>query len=62
MTDEEPKIAGVFQHELDCRMYHAANCPVPIECYHGYDVCPICDPCTCYEGIVLILEEFDDSL
>lgn len=22
-------------------------CPVGIECDHGYDVCPVCDPCTC---------------
>jgi hypothetical protein len=23
------------------------RCPVGIECQHGYDVCPTCDPCTC---------------
>ncbi len=34
-------------HAPDCPFYRAANCPVGIECDHGYDVCPICDPCTC---------------
>jgi hypothetical protein len=31
----------------DCPLYKAVNCGTPIECEHGYDVCPICDPCTC---------------
>ncbi len=22
-----------------------------IECEHGYDVCPECDPCTCGKGV-----------
>lgn len=34
----------------ECRLYKAANCGTPIECEHGYDVCPMCDPCTCGPG------------
>lgn len=32
-----------------CRMRIAATTSTPIECDHGYDVCPTCDPCTCAE-------------
>lgn len=31
----------------ECRFRVSATCPVGIECEHGYDVCPTCDPCTC---------------
>lgn len=34
-------------HDDDCKFRRAATCPIPIECDHGYDVCPMCDPCTC---------------
>lgn len=34
-------------HDEDCKFRVAATCPAAIECDHGYDVCPICDPCTC---------------
>lgn len=34
-------------HEPSCRFRKSTTCAVPIECEHGYDVCPICDPCTC---------------
>lgn len=34
-------------HDRNCRMYIAANCAVGVECPHGFDVCHICDPCTC---------------
>lgn len=34
-------------HSEDCLLFRAANCAVPIECEHGHDVCPFCDPCTC---------------
>lgn len=30
-----------------CRATIALRCPVGIECRHGYDFCPECDPCTC---------------
>ena len=34
-------------HESNCKFRIAETCAVGIECDHGYDVCPICDPCTC---------------
>jgi hypothetical protein len=37
----------VEAHVPGCRTRIAAECAVPIECHHGYDVCPECDPCTC---------------
>jgi hypothetical protein len=30
-----------------CPTRLAEACSVPIECEHGYDVCPVCDACTC---------------
>ena len=50
-----------FEHDLDCPFWRAYNGNVGIECDHGYDVCPICDPCACLDGLVLILEEFEDE-
>ena len=38
-------------HKEDCRFRRSACCPVAIECDHGFDVCPECDPCTC-EAII----------
>ena len=37
------------RHKKDCKFRKAATCAVGIECDHGYDVCPICDPCNCGE-------------
>lgn len=37
-------------HAEDCKLRRSATCAVPIACEHGYDVCPICDPCTCAVG------------
>lgn len=37
----------VKPHNEDCRFRNSVLCPVAIECEHGYDVCPKCDPCTC---------------
>lgn len=34
-------------HDPDCELRRAIECSVAIECIHGYDVCPICDPCHC---------------
>lgn len=31
----------------ECEFRISATCPTPIECDHGYDVCPTCDLCTC---------------
>lgn len=36
-------------HQPGCKLRRAIECPVAIECSHGYDVCPTCDPCTCAE-------------
>lgn len=35
------------RHDETCKLRIAATTPVGIECDHGRDVCPICDPCTC---------------
>jgi len=35
------------QHKRTCRFRIAETCAVGVECEHGYDVCPMCDPCTC---------------
>ena len=34
-------------HEDGCRFLLAAAGSVGIECEHGRDCCPTCDPCTC---------------
>lgn len=34
-------------HSADCRYLRALSCSVGIECEHGRDVCPTCDPCDC---------------
>lgn len=38
------------EHERQCKYRIASVGSVAIECEHGYDVCPICDPCTCKGG------------
>lgn len=35
------------QHDPKCRFHIAATCAGAVECEHGFDVCPKCDPCTC---------------
>jgi hypothetical protein len=42
--------AQVAGHNEGCRFRTAVLCPIPIDCEHGYDVCPQCDPCTCVVG------------
>lgn len=37
----------IESHEERCPFRLAATCAVGIECEHGRDVCPTCDPCTC---------------
>jgi hypothetical protein len=39
--------AVAARHRPSCRFRVSILCPVGIECEHGYDVCPKCDPCTC---------------
>lgn len=40
-------------HERGCPMGRAVQCAVGVECEHGYDVCPQCDPCTCPPSLSL---------
>ncbi len=44
---EEERYPTFAQHAPDCRRAVALRCPVGVECPHGYDFCPACDPCTC---------------
>lgn len=44
------------RHDKACRFLRAATYPVGIACDHGFDVCPICDPCTCAKNRVGGLE------
>jgi hypothetical protein len=40
----------VRPHQKTCRYRVALSCAIPIECEeHGFDVCPVCDVCTCKE-------------
>ena len=41
------------RHGDGCKFRLAATCAVGIECAHGYDVCPTCDPCTCGVGVAV---------
>lgn len=38
-------------HKKGCSFRLASTCAIPIECDHGFDVCPTCDPCTCKETV-----------
>lgn len=40
-------VRQIEEHDPDCRLRAAVTCPVGVECRHGYDVCPVCDQCTC---------------
>lgn len=46
------------QHQPGCTMRLALTCAAAIECEHGCDVCPTCDPCTC-DTDSYILEEIE---
>lgn len=35
------------RHTKECRFRVSITCAIPIDCVHGYDSCPQCDPCTC---------------
>lgn len=39
--------ATVRDHDEGCPYRRAVTCAAAIECEHGYNVCPRCDPCTC---------------
>ena len=51
VQEEHRSLRGMdpFEHVEGCRRRKAATCAIPIECDHGFDVCPVCDPCTCAE-------------
>lgn len=40
-------ICEVLKTHLRGYLYRLAVCGIAIECEHGYDVCPKCDPCSC---------------
>lgn len=40
---------AIAAHKPDCKFLRAVAGAVPIECEHGFDVCPRCDPCTCHD-------------
>jgi hypothetical protein len=35
------------RHRERCRFLLAARLSVELACEHGFQACPICDPCTC---------------
>ena len=35
------------RHHPACLHRQAVTCTTLVECEHGFDVCPQCDPCTC---------------
>jgi len=39
--------SAYWDHGPECKFRRSAECAVAIECPHGHDVCPECDPCTC---------------
>jgi hypothetical protein len=48
--------AIVAEHGVECTFRFSATCPIPIACEHGFDVCPVCDPCTCKAGLERVRE------
>ena len=49
-----------MKHHSECRFLKASK-GVPVECEHGYDVCPICDPCNCADSIPYIEMEITST-
>jgi hypothetical protein len=47
------------KHKRDCRYRFALTCAIPIECDHGLDTCPICDPCTCTTKLDGFISEYE---
>jgi hypothetical protein len=37
----------VAQHRPGCRYRIAASLSIELACDHGFQACPICDPCPC---------------
>ena len=38
------------KHKADCRFLRAARLGVELACCHGFQACPLCDPCSCGAG------------
>jgi hypothetical protein len=43
------KAVTTIPHQEGCAEARARTCTTPVECKHGFDVCPECDPCKCDE-------------
>lgn len=41
---------ALISHRPECKFRRAVACSVAIECAHGFDVCPLCDLCTCRQN------------
>jgi hypothetical protein len=41
-----------LKHRKGCRFLRAAELSVELACDHGFQACPICDPCDCGAGEV----------
>lgn len=39
----------IEKHAEHCKYRRSATSAVAIACRHGFDVCPICDACTCQQ-------------
>jgi hypothetical protein len=40
-------VCHILETHVESCKYRTATTGVAIECEHGYNVCPKCDPCTC---------------
>jgi hypothetical protein len=40
------------KHAADCCYRKAAELPFELACEHGFQACPVCDPCACSIGVV----------
>ena len=48
------------KHWPFCQLYIAVSGAAGIECAHGYDVCPQCDPCTCDPALFVGVDRSGD--
>jgi len=39
------------RHDPSCRFLRAASLSIELECTHGYQACPECDPCDCHPRV-----------
>ena len=48
--DRRPRsrtVEGLLIHDRNCGFFRAATSALGVECPHGREVCPLCDPCLC---------------